>query len=886
MAKKNIKKIADELGIDWKEIVKFFEKEIGKKGMNKKTPLDDVQCMVVKNKFEKKKQGNNSNQTTPKDKITKKEEKSEEKTKDKEEQKEELTDNISKENLNTETSSSNEINVEEENIKNVNESNNYDSKSNNESEVSDSKETLEVSNNLKPSIKEDKKTQKESEGEKILTKDEIEQFKREKANFEEEKKEFDNKKKEFKAKEEELNRKYKDLYQKEERERNKSSEALKALLDKVRESRQEIEEKRKEVQDEITLAHKSFLSDISELVNKEKEFNDRDKDLKKREVDLAIKEDDLEFHKEEFEEDIQEKYRKESADDKLKIKSLETQLNSLQKDFNDLNNQLTSLYQVFGKIEPKIIREKYLYYKTQSMRLEGELNERLTKEEENALRDKYDELLKERNLTRLLELKNQANQIDNKDKEIDDLKNQLTTSRNRAVSLEKALNENIEKFQSDVESIRKGYENSISASEKTIERLLEDRNKDNEAFQFVSNCVKNVPGLFEGPKVFSNPQSLKDLVDYLHHKLASEWEDDSNREPLKFSKEIIRTFIAGLYMSPLTILQGISGTGKTSLPREIAKALFCGNNDYWRDDAPFKRIAIQSGWRDNMDLMGNYNSFESKYNETEFFKALFLANLPKYKDTLFIIILDEMNLSRPEYYFADFLSLIEEEEENRRIYLQNVPTTMVHNYIERDTNGSPFLPVPKNVRFVGTANHDETTAEFAPKTYDRSNVMDMPENPPAKIEPINRKICMSYEWLERQFKDAKKKYGKEAETFFTFLELIKKDLAKVGIGVGNRFDKQAKLFISVYLATGNNKEADLAYATDFLVKSRLFRTLKSNYDITSDELRTFKDKYLEAFDMVFNEGKDENDETKYEPSMGKELLEDVLKKNFKNESEG
>ena len=86
------------------------------------------------------------------------------------------------------------------------------------------------------------------------------------------------------------------------------------------------------------------------------------------------------------------------------------------------------------------------------------------------------------------------------------------------------------------------------------------------------------------------------------------------------------------------------------MPREIAKALVAGAEGYTgKDDngnrnEPYRICAIQSGWRDNMDLMGFYNNFEKKYKETDFFKALYLAAQPKYKNTLFLIILDEMNL--------------------------------------------------------------------------------------------------------------------------------------------------------------------------------------------------------------------------------------------------
>ena len=120
----------------------------------------------------------------------------------------------------------------------------------------------------------------------------------------------------------------------------------------------------------------------------------------------------------------------------------------------------------------------------------------------------------------------------------------------------------------------------------------------------------------------------------------------SSKDPFYYDIDTIRVFIAGLNMSPISILQGISGTGKTSLPREFAKAIiseaveYSGQGSDNTPNAPYRICAVQSGWRDSMDLMGYYNSFEHKYKETDFFKALYLANLPKYKDTLFFIILD------------------------------------------------------------------------------------------------------------------------------------------------------------------------------------------------------------------------------------------------------
>lgn len=70
-------------------------------------------------------------------------------------------------------------------------------------------------------------------------------------------------------------------------------------------------------------------------------------------------------------------------------------------------------------------------------------------------------------------------------------------------------------------------------------------------------------------------------------------------------------------------------------------------------------IEVQSGWRDRQDLIGHFNAFERRFYESEFLKAMYRALTPFYRDTPFIIVLIEMNLSHPEQYFADLLSALE-----------------------------------------------------------------------------------------------------------------------------------------------------------------------------------------------------------------------------------
>ena len=172
--------------------------------------------------------------------------------------------------------------------------------------------------------------------------------------------------------------------------------------------------------------------------------------------------------------------------------------------------------------------------------------------------------------------------------------------------------------------------------------------------------------------------------------------------------------------------------------------------------------------------------------------------------------------------------------------------------------------------FIGTANHDETTLEFAPKTYDRSNLMEMPRNISEEGKPISAIYNVSYKWLESQFARAELVYKSECAKFKEFISSkeFKELLDEKNIGVGNRFEKQADKFISVYLASGTNRIDDLAVAADHLITSRLFRTLKNNYDIDKNSMQEFRD----TFEMLFE------DKFKREPKFANELLDKEIRR--------
>ncbi|WBX68213.1 hypothetical protein PG910_08840 [Tenacibaculum dicentrarchi] len=310
----------------------------------------------------------------------------------------------------------------------------------------------------------------------------------------------------------------------------------------------------------------------------------------------------------------------------------------------------------------------------------------------------------------------------------------------------------------------------------------------------------------------------------------------STNNRLYYDNNTIRSFIAGLSMSRFSLLQGISGTGKTSLPKAFIKAI----------GGSFGIVEVQSGWKDRQDLIGYYNTFEKKYYEGQFLKLLYKAGTPKHKNKPFFIILDEMNLSHPEHYFADMLSIMEEtnpEDQSLKICdkVNDIPKLMELK------DGGIEIKIPQNVWFIGTANHDETTLQFAPKTYDRANILEMPINiDKFPIEPIeSSKMEISNEEF-LNFTEPNKGFD-NTDT----IEYLKADFKticnKLGIGWGNRLEKQLKLFIPSFIAL----KGDKANALDHIIASKILRTIKGRYDLQEATLKEMKEELETNFKNKF-----------------------------------
>ena len=269
---------------------------------------------------------------------------------------------------------------------------------------------------------------------------------------------------------------------------------------------------------------------------------------------------------------------------------------------------------------------------------------------------------------------------------------------------------------------------------------------------------------------------------------------------LFYNKEIIARWFAGLSTSKVLILEGISGTGKTSLPYAMGK--------FFQNDTSI--ISVQPSWRDRAELLGYLNEFTKRFNETDFLRSVYAAS---YSDTINIIVLDEMNLARIEYYFAEFLSVMEMPDVNEW-KIDIVPTS-------EDTDPKNLINgkilIPQNLWFIGTANKDDSTFTITDKVYDRAVAIAINKKADFIDAPFTENVSMTFEYLDDLFKRSQSGYAlsEVAQSGFNTLDEFIQD--KFKIAFGNRIMKQIKLFVPVYMACGFTEFDGLDYMLTFKI---------------------------------------------------------------------
>ncbi len=302
---------------------------------------------------------------------------------------------------------------------------------------------------------------------------------------------------------------------------------------------------------------------------------------------------------------------------------------------------------------------------------------------------------------------------------------------------------------------------------------------------------------YDGYKIknYNNDYTLAELIDDFRCFSASKLH-------LYYDDSILRPFFAGLACGRLIILQGISGTGKTSLAYAWGKFVSMDSCV----------ASVEPSWRDKSDFLGYFNEFTKKFNETKPLGEIYTSG---YDDDIHTIILDEMNLARVEYYFADFLSILEMPSKDEWI-VELVPSGWP-NDPKNIVNGK--LKIPGNLWYIGTINNDDSTFMVTDKVYDRA----MPIDINIKVDPFKCReqdsINLNASYLESLFEEAIEK-NKISEKGLTQVKEIDDYVIKhFRIAFGNRIMKQLNTFVAVYIACGG-KEIE---AIDYFIAKKILR---------------------------------------------------------------
>lgn len=331
---------------------------------------------------------------------------------------------------------------------------------------------------------------------------------------------------------------------------------------------------------------------------------------------------------------------------------------------------------------------------------------------------------------------------------------------------------------------------------------LDDREK---VFPALSMMDEEYEG-YAVENVVSDNLTLNEIATRFRNYLAKE-------EKLYFDIDTIRFFVSGFAASHFMILEGLSGTGKSSLPRYFAKFI----------NANLLFVPVQATWRDKTNLIGYFNDFSKAYSETEFLTSLYHANYNP--DMIHMFVLDEMNISRVEYYFADFLSVLEYPEEEWKIKIMQLP----YNFIPPAKLDDGVIQIPNNVYFVGTANKDDSTFTITDKVYDRAITIDFDNrNDTFNVNGDASTINLSRSALAKLYQEAKnnKSYQMTDNDYQKFQTISDYIYDQFDITFGNRILNQISELVPVFVSCGGTKEE----ALDFLLSRKVISKIEGRFE--------------------------------------------------------
>jgi len=499
------------------------------------------------------------------------------------------------------------------------------------------------------------------------------------------------------------------------------------------------------------------------LANKEEELRMKEAELKTSMAEVKAKERSLDLQEESLYKQAQEKIELEIKSYQEKVKSFEKQNQASLEELTDLRKELNS------------------YEKFEDRDLPRELDEK--QQELSRLNTSLVETTKMKN-DLFIQLEKKSIEYEN---EKNNLENEITT----------LLQSNLE-----VESLKSRrvlLEDQLESKEDNIEILKGERKDLKQQLKSIysdgTEIEERVKDIKEKPFKEIRLESEINITDEI--KYLDSIEDNMKKYGVEYPKRLLYAFHTALKsaeFSPLAVLSGVSGTGKSELPKLYSH--FGGFN--------FLAEAVQPTWDSPASMIGYYNTIDRKFDSTNILKFLIQTSQSKsespfgLKDSMNMILLDEMNLAHIELYFAEFLSKFEQRRGSAdcdvNIDIQ-LGTALIHK-----------LPLDRNMLWIGTMNEDETTKSLSDKVLDRAFSINFPRptelKSRAKLKTLDE--IKAFEYLHRDTwnKWIKKESlftGDREEVLQKYKEMsnnINEHLAPTGRAIGHRVWQSMEYYIS------------------------------------------------------------------------------------------
>jgi len=612
---------------------------------------------------------------------------------------------------------------------------------------------------------------------------------------------------------------------------NKELEWLKEIDNKISNHRGE---QYKKLEDEMDELRKNRIKKIDEqiklkqeeydnLQNKILELDEKEKRLNNKEDELEKKEEELQYERRRvknkennnqkiIEEEVARKisYEKDSFEiekeglansiENLKIQ-LQIKENEIRKYDNFVNN--------YGST-PEIIMKKIKEKELEIDKLREELANRPSLEIQKRLENQEEELKRKR--LQIEKMENEKNELRNF---INDRTAEISESKDL-----KMENINLELENKKNESIIDSLRGQLDSLKNELERLSYPEGRESTREQRIQEIEKGeLPDVY----VINNNKEEINEIEWLNNIYKN-----CNEYGIKFNKRILYAFHTSLKISDwsiLTVLAGVSGTGKSELPKLYAK--FGGLN--------FINIAVQPNWDSQESMLGYFNSIDNRFDAQPLLR--FLAQVTKKdqqkneneilpSECMSLILLDEMNLAHVEHYFADFLSKLEARRSEGKGKVPYVE-------IKLGSGLEPYkLKMYRNLLWTGTMNQDETTKSLSDKVLDRGILINFPRpkklESRKKMELLNKfvkgkNIAMLTEedwknWLKRE-NTLSEEQMKEIEKYRKMVEDINEALEGAGRALGHRVWQAIEFYILNYPLVLNETTRNNGEMTEKLVKN-------------------------------------------------------------------